>query len=66
MSKQYDLLRLIVQKMEIHSEADNMDEGASHDGLDLHLSKWVPAKQNIMRQNAVVAHWKTSMSDNCY
>lgn len=27
MQKQYDLLRLIVQKMEIHTEDDNRDEG---------------------------------------
>ena len=28
LDKQYDLLRLIVQKMEIHTEADEQDEGA--------------------------------------
>ena len=30
LDKQHDLLRLIVQKMEIRSEADNQDEGSIH------------------------------------
>ena len=30
LDKQHELLRLIVQKMEIHSEADNQDEGSLH------------------------------------
>ena len=54
-----------MQKMEIHTEADNMDEGAPNDGSDLHTSKWVPAKHNILRQSAIVAHWKNSMNDDC-
>ena len=32
LDKQYDLLRLIVQKMEIHSEADDRDEGENTSG----------------------------------
>jgi len=64
MNKQYDLLRLIVQKMEIRTEDDNRDEGFS-DGLDMldsvsKASKWNPAKHNLLRQRAIVAHWKTS------
>ena len=34
MDKQYDLMRLIVQKMEIHSEADEQDEGEAPPGDD--------------------------------
>ena len=31
LEKQYDLLRLVVQKMEIRSEADERDEGVCED-----------------------------------
>lgn len=34
MDKQYGMLRLIVQKMEIHSEADEQDEGDAPSGDD--------------------------------
>lgn len=66
MTKQYDLLRLIVQKMEIRTEDDNRDEGFS-DGMDMFgslqkTSKWEPAKHNLMRQHAILAHWKNSMN----
>ncbi|XP_072016502.1 transient receptor potential cation channel subfamily A member 1-like isoform X2 [Amphiura filiformis] len=36
LDKQYDLMRLIVQKMEIHSEADEQDEGEAPPGEDGH------------------------------
>ena len=64
MSKQYDLLRLIVQKMEIHTEDDNRDEGVSSDTIidAMKLNKWSPAvRKNLVRQSAVVAAWKSSM-----
>ena len=64
MSKQYELLRLIVQKMEIHTEDENRDEGVINDSNDMSLAKtkWSPVvKNNLMRQSAVVAAWKNSM-----
>ena len=64
MSKQYDLLRLIVQKMEIHTEDDNRDEGVSTDSIidSMKLNKWSPVvRKNLVRQSAVVAAWKSSM-----
>ena len=64
MSKQYDLLRLIVQKMEIHTEDDFRDEGVSSDSVLDHdkLIKWTPAtRRDLVRQSAVLAAWKSSM-----
>lgn len=66
LSKQYELLRLIVQKMEIHTEEDNKDEGVS-DSIDSYdsvkkASQWEPLKHNLLRQSAVLAHWKNSVS----
>lgn len=67
MSKQYELIRLIVQKMEIHTEDENRDEVVEHDTGDiiqLNKSKWSPlVKKNLVRQSAVVAAWK-SMDKN--
>lgn len=66
LNKQYELLRLIVQKMEIHTEDDNRDEGFSEsfESLgSLQKTKWIPAKHNLVRQSAVLSHWKQSMSD---
>ncbi|KAL4235703.1 Transient receptor putative cation channel subfamily A member 1 [Mactra antiquata] len=66
MEKHYDLLRLIVQKMEIHTEEENRDEGSSNmEIVDIvPQTKWTPAKHNLLRQSAIVAHWKNSMSDD--
>ena len=64
MTKQYDLLRLIVQKMEIHTEDDNRDEGVSSDSImdNNKLNKWSPTmRKNLVRQSAVVAASKSSM-----
>ena len=65
MSKQYELIRLIVQKMEIHTEDDNKDEGVEYDTSDLmktEKTKWSPVvRKNLVRQSAVVAAWKSSM-----
>ncbi|XP_052283274.1 transient receptor potential cation channel subfamily A member 1-like isoform X2 [Dreissena polymorpha] len=65
LTKQYDMMRLIVQKMEIQTEDDNRDEG---DNFEMNnacekVSKWAPAKHNLLRQKAIVAHWKDSMTD---
>ena len=65
MAKQYDLLRLIVQKMEIHTEDEYKDEGVTCDDI-LHplkgATKWSPiVRKNLVRQSAVVAAWKNSM-----
>lgn len=67
MEKQYDLLRLVVQKMEIHTEDDNRDEGFS-ESYDVvaniqKTSRWTPAKNNLVRQSAIVSQWKHSLSD---
>ena len=63
MSKQYDLLRLIVQKMEIHTEDENRDEGVDSDNSDIidpNKTKWAPlVRKNLVRQSAVVAAWKS-------
>ena len=67
MSKQYDLLRLIVQKMEIHTEDENQDEGVTNDSFNMSSakSKWTPVvKKNIVRQSAVLAAWKNSMDQD--
>ncbi|XP_045160098.2 transient receptor potential cation channel subfamily A member 1-like isoform X2 [Mercenaria mercenaria] len=66
MNKQYELMRLIVQKMEIHTEEENHDEGYS-ESFDIpgnlqNASKWAPARHNLVRQSAVVSQWKQSMS----
>ena len=65
MTKQYDLLRLIVQKMEIHTEDDNRDEGDDYDTSDIikaNKSKWTPTmRKALVRQSAVVTAWKNSM-----
>ncbi|XP_052283272.1 transient receptor potential cation channel subfamily A member 1-like [Dreissena polymorpha] len=66
LTKQYDMMRLIVQKMEIQTEDDNRDEG---DNFEMSNpiekgSKWAPAKHNLLRQNAIVAHWKQSMTED--
>ncbi|XP_060594443.1 transient receptor potential cation channel subfamily A member 1-like isoform X2 [Ruditapes philippinarum] len=66
LDKQYELLRLVVQKMEIHTEDENRDEGYS-ESFDVpnnlqKASKWAPARHNLVRQSAVVSQWKQSMS----
>ena len=65
MEKQHDLLRLIVQKMEIYTEADNRDEGLrSTHSLDqispLDGSSWKSAviRKNIMAPTSVLTKWK--------
>ncbi|KAK3607524.1 hypothetical protein CHS0354_025776 [Potamilus streckersoni] len=68
MEKQHDLLRLIVQKMEIHTEEENRDEGFSgSEGLDklpqTNNSIWSKPqiRHNLLRQSAVVSYWKNSV-----
>ena len=68
LSKNYDLLRLIVQKMEIHTEADEMDEGGLPPVMTMSATGhrhgpigWSsPAiRQNLLKQAAVVHKWKS-------
>lgn len=66
MSKQHDLLRMIVQKMDINMEDDFRDEGSSTcDSLEslkssVGFSKnpsWTkPAK--VFKQSAIITKWK--------
>lgn len=65
MERNYDMLKLIVQKMEIETEADNHDEGfhTSHsldDVINPTCSKWNSdvLRKNLIRQNAVISKWK--------
>ncbi|KAL5022254.1 hypothetical protein ScPMuIL_001409 [Solemya velum] len=66
MQKQYDLLRLIVQKMEIRSEDDMTDEGSECQVDRIMVAKqnnfkgWnsQAVRQNIMLQSSVVSQWK--------
>ena len=61
MEKQHELLRLVVQKMEIRSEADDHDVGVSASpvkssfttpfGLNSNM------KHNLLRQASVVNKW---------
>ncbi|XP_062571452.1 transient receptor potential cation channel subfamily A member 1-like [Saccostrea cucullata] len=65
MERNYEMLKLIVQKMEIETEADNHDEGVhtSHslDIINPASSKWNSdvLKKNLVRQNAIISKWKT-------
>ncbi|KAK3089349.1 hypothetical protein FSP39_002938 [Pinctada imbricata] len=73
MEKQYELLRLIVQKMEIHTEADNRDEGLRQThSLDqiapLDGASWKSPliHKNIMTTTSVISKWKKVKDDqNC-
>ncbi|XP_061192544.1 transient receptor potential cation channel subfamily A member 1-like [Saccostrea echinata] len=64
MERNYDMLKLIVQKMEIETEADNHDEGVhtsqSLDIINPASSKWNSdvLKKNLVRQNAIISKWK--------
>lgn len=65
LERNYDMLKLIVQKMEIETEADNHDEGfhTSHsldDAINPTCSKWNSdvLRKNLIRQNAVISKWK--------
>ncbi|VDH91361.1 transient receptor potential cation channel subfamily A member 1 [Mytilus galloprovincialis] len=72
--KNHDLLRLIVQKMEIKTEEDDMDEGEvmTKDELQCKAAcknnKWKSAKlQKNVKQSMVVSKWKqisTEKRDN--
>lgn len=65
MERNYDMLKLIVQKMEIETEADNHDEGfhtsaSLDDVISPACSKWNSdvLRKNLIRQNAVISKWK--------
>ena len=61
MEKQHELLRLIVQKMEIHSESDDHDVGACVSPVPTNNSSalsWTPnMKRNLLRQATIVNKW---------
>ena len=75
LARHYDLLRLIVQKMEIHTEADDVDDdpGGAEGGLG-RPAIGPPASQGIgwsspvlrqvmLKQALVLSKWKKSESD---
>lgn len=62
MEKQHELLRLIVQKMEIRTEADNNDtaEGDRHTPLsDMKTGQQLssPVLKNKVTQSSIVSFW---------
>ena len=61
--KQYELLRLIVQKMEIRTEADEKDVGSKDGGNTSRrpVVNWSSPliRQQLTRQTSVVSHWKS-------
>jgi len=74
LSRHYDMLRLIVQKMEIHTEADEVDEvkcsfqmspaghSTQRDGQSIGWSS--PAlRQAMLKQALVLSKWKKSEHD---
>jgi hypothetical protein len=74
LQKQYELTRLIVQKMEIHTEADDIDEydsrNAQTNKAGHALSDAIPIgwsspalRQVMMRQALVISKWKKSEGD---
>ena len=76
LSKHYELLRLIVQKMEIHTEADDMDEEVCHEDTDSCAASqetnarksgigWSsPAlRQAMWKQALVISKWKKSETE---
>lgn len=65
MSKQHDLLRLIVRKMEIQTEDENRDEGGISDTIinPVKMPVWSPTTRNLVRQSAVVTAWRNSMEN---
>ncbi|XP_048762327.2 transient receptor potential cation channel subfamily A member 1-like isoform X2 [Ostrea edulis] len=65
MERNYDMLKLIVQKMEIETEADNHDEGfQTSQSIDaIHPSTMWNSdvlRKNLVRQNAVISKWKVN------
>jgi hypothetical protein len=65
MERNYEMLKLIVQKMEIETEADNQDEGfQTSQSLDVinPTSMWNSdvLRKNLIRQNAVISKWKVN------
>ena len=71
-AKQHDLLRLIIQKMEIKTEADDVDEfGANDDELALRQTTdkakvgwWSPAiRKTLMQQTAVISKLKKNVME---
>ena len=66
MEKQYDLLRLVVQKMEIHTEADERDisgpPGVSLVPANINWSSPLIRRQ-LTKQATVVSHWSKITPD---
>ena len=67
--KTYELVRLVVQKMEIKSEADDMDEAESEDpDVIRHLTNPIVSnitwstpnvRHTLMKQASILAKWKS-------
>jgi len=72
MKKHYELLRLIVQKMEIHTEADDVDEDSSVNATPAQSVEqrgsgigWSSSalRHVILKQALIVSRWKKSETD---
>jgi hypothetical protein len=73
LQKQYEMLRLIVQKMEIHTEADDVDEYgnaagkadfATGDGSSSAIGWSSPTLRHVMlKQAMMIAKWKKSETE---
>ena len=69
LTKQYDLLRLIIQKMEIHTEADDVDEENENDHKETGGASSVKAigwsspalRNSLLKQSTVVAAFKKGL-----
>lgn len=73
LDKQHELLRLIVQKMEIHTEDDHRDEGVSNEdncsnmitgqrqcmGWNATRNEWQSGR-NVLQEVSVLSRWKNA------
>ena len=60
--KSHELLRLVIQKMEIYTEDGEWDEGIrSADSVDSVVHPHRNFGVNVLRQTHVVSTWKKSM-----
>ena len=70
MEKQNDLLRLVVQKMEIRTESNERDGDDEETGIhgkpgSNQGSRWMSSglRDRLLRPAGVVAHWSRSTGD---
>ncbi|XP_041357845.1 transient receptor potential cation channel subfamily A member 1-like [Gigantopelta aegis] len=61
--KSHELLRLVIQKMEIHTEDEVWDEGIrSAESVDSMIHEATNFGTNVLRQTQVVTKWRTSVN----